>query len=77
MHDLVDSYPPTKDNYIKAIDSLKTRFGRDSLLVEVYVKEMLKLVLQNAINQKFSTSLQSLYDKLESHLWALETLGVT
>jgi len=76
-HDLIISFPPTADNYYKAIEGLKARFGKNDLLVEVYVRELLKLVLQNALNNQIQTSLQHLYDKLESHLRALETLGVT
>ena len=71
------SFPPTKENYDKVIDSLKSRFGRDELLVEVYVRELLALVLQNTVKNREKPSLASLYDKLESHMRALETLGVT
>ena len=70
--ELVNSYPPTAANFTKVIESLKTRFGRDDLLVEVYVRELLKLVLN-----KSRGSLSSVYDKLETHLRALESLGVT
>lgn len=35
--DLVTSYPLTGQNYKRAIESLKTRLGRDNLQVEVYV----------------------------------------
>ena len=75
--ELVSSFPPTSDNYDKVIESLKSRFGRDELLVEVYVRELLGLVLQNSANNKDKPSLGSLYDRLESHMRALETLGVT
>ena len=46
--ELVNSYPPTAANYTKVIESLKSRFGRDDLLVEVYVRELLKLVLNKS-----------------------------
>ncbi|XP_025831568.1 uncharacterized protein LOC112904800 [Agrilus planipennis] len=75
--ELVKSYPPTGSNYDKVIRSLKSRFGQDELLIEVYVRELLQLVLQNAIKGRGNISLASLYDRLESHLRALETLGVT
>lgn len=71
---LVESYPATKGNYLKAIESLKQRFGREDLLVEVYVRELLKLVLMN-LNTK--NKLSSFFDKIESQLRALESLGVT
>uniref|UniRef100_A0ABD2X9A7 Integrase catalytic domain-containing protein n=1 Tax=Trichogramma kaykai TaxID=54128 RepID=A0ABD2X9A7_9HYME len=71
-YDLVVSYPPTSENYPKVIASLKNRFGRQDLLVEVYVRELLSLVLN-----KTSGKLTCVYDKLETHLRALESLGVT
>jgi len=43
--ELVCSFPPTAANYDKAVMSLKNRFGREDLLVKVYVREMLKLIL--------------------------------
>ncbi|XP_024871304.1 uncharacterized protein LOC112454249 [Temnothorax curvispinosus] len=74
--DLVKSYPPTAENYNKVISSLKNRFGRDDLQIEVYVRELLQLVLQNALKFK-ALSLTSLYDKIELHLRAFGSLGVT
>ncbi|CAG9819716.1 unnamed protein product [Phaedon cochleariae] len=73
-YQLVKSYPPIAENYPNVIDSLKSRFGKDELLVEFYVPELLKLVLNNS-NTK--VSLSTLFDKVESQLRALETLGVT
>nr|XP_042898507.1 uncharacterized protein LOC122269427 [Parasteatoda tepidariorum] len=73
--EVVESFPPTGANYAKVIDSLKARFGRDELLVEVYVRELLRLIISVQKNEKILMT--SLYDKLESYLRALETLGVT
>ncbi|KAG8182310.1 hypothetical protein JTE90_013914 [Oedothorax gibbosus] len=73
--EVVESFPPTSANYSKAIESLKARFGREDLLVEVYVRELLKLIISVQSKHKFSPT--SLYDKLESYLRALESLGVT
>ncbi|XP_043466586.1 uncharacterized protein LOC122501306 [Leptopilina heterotoma] len=75
--ELVASFPPTSENYDKVITSLKNRFGRDAVLVEVYVRELLKLVMQNALRPQEKLPLASLYDKIESQLRALESLGVT
>jgi hypothetical protein len=33
--EVVESFPLTSENYSKAVDSLKMRFGREDLLVEV------------------------------------------
>ncbi|XP_018403172.1 PREDICTED: uncharacterized protein LOC108780082 [Cyphomyrmex costatus] len=71
--EVVNSFPPTADNYEKAVKSLKSRFGKKDLLIEFYVRELLKLVL----NKSKNISLISIYDKLETHLRALESLGVT
>lgn len=73
---VVTSFPPTKQNYTKAIEHLKSRFGKDKILVEVYVRDLLKLVLTNT-NGKQKMSLSALYDSLETQLRALESLGVT
>lgn len=75
--DLVESYPPTGDNYDKVINCFKNRFGNDSLQIDVYVRELLQLVLKNAITPAKDIQLSTLYDKIESHLRALESLGVT
>ncbi|GFX71478.1 DUF5641 domain-containing protein [Trichonephila clavipes] len=73
--DIIDGYPPTAENYTKAIESLKARFGREELLVEYYVRELLTLVVKNDTKSKLSIT--QLYDKLESHLRSLESIGMT
>ncbi|GFX60160.1 uncharacterized protein TNCV_4533211 [Trichonephila clavipes] len=74
VEEIAESFPPMSANNAKAVESLKAHFGRNELLVEVYVQELLKLVISVHKNEKFSMT--SLYDKLESHTRALETLGV-
>ncbi|XP_054278826.1 uncharacterized protein LOC128997237 [Macrosteles quadrilineatus] len=74
--ELVESFPPSGTNYVKALEQLKARFGRDDFLIEVYVRELLSLVLQQ-VTLGPNTKLCRLYDKLETQLRALETLGVT
>ncbi|GFT71620.1 integrase catalytic domain-containing protein [Trichonephila clavipes] len=71
--DIVESFPATPENYRKAFEYL--RFGQEDVLIQVYVRELLKLVLQNAEVNK--VNLSSLYDKIEAQLRALESLGVT
>ncbi|GFW62653.1 integrase catalytic domain-containing protein [Trichonephila clavipes] len=51
------------------------RFGQEDILIQVYVRELLKLVLQNTEVKK--VNLSSLYDKNEAQLRALESLEVT
>jgi len=43
---VVESFPPSPENYPKAVDYLKKRFGKDDVLVEVYTRELLRLVLE-------------------------------
>lgn len=73
---LVDSFPATGSNYSKILDCLKVRFGRDDLQIEVYVRELLKLIISNATSSD-RIELSLLYDKIETQLRALETLGIT
>lgn len=72
--ELIRSFPPGGDSYEKAINQLKSRFGKDELLIQVYVRDLLALVLQK---EKNKNSLRVLYDLLETKLRALEILGVT
>lgn len=73
---LVESYPQSSDNYSKVIEALQSRFGDKVLLAEVYVRELLKFVNSSMHKKRDKDSLGALYDELESHLRALETLGV-
>ncbi|KAH1000549.1 hypothetical protein HUJ04_012856 [Dendroctonus ponderosae] len=54
---LVDSFSAT--------DCLRSRFGRENLQIEVYVRELLKLVINNTFSSN-KINLSLLYDKLES-----------
>ncbi|GFW72013.1 integrase catalytic domain-containing protein [Trichonephila clavipes] len=74
---LVLSFPATAENYHKAIDQLKERFGREDLLVQIYVRELLNLVMKNAVSGRTKTDLSALYDELEGKLRSLESLGRT
>ncbi|GFS88513.1 transposon Tf2-6 polyprotein [Nephila pilipes] len=74
--ELVESFPITNENYPLAIESLTERYGRKELLIDFYVRELLKLDLSNATKKK-QDSLSSLYNKLSTQLRALSSLGVT
>ncbi|GFS84370.1 uncharacterized protein TNCV_4605801 [Trichonephila clavipes] len=74
---LVLSFPATAENYPKAIDQLKERFGHEDLLVQIYVRELLNLVMKNAVSGRTKTDLSALYDELEGKLRSLESLGRT
>uniref|UniRef100_A0A1Y1MG61 CCHC-type domain-containing protein n=2 Tax=Photinus pyralis TaxID=7054 RepID=A0A1Y1MG61_PHOPY len=73
--DVIEGFPPTAGNYSEAVNRLKTRFGRDDLLIEFYVRELLKLVLRNDGTHS-KNEIASLYDKLETQIRSLQTLGV-
>ncbi|KAF8785674.1 hypothetical protein HNY73_011189 [Argiope bruennichi] len=74
---LVYCFAITSENYSKAVQQLKTRFGREYLLVQIYVRDLLSLVMKNATVGRNSSDLASLYDMLETKLRALESLGRT
>ncbi|KAF2898469.1 hypothetical protein ILUMI_07705 [Ignelater luminosus] len=73
---VVSSYPQADDNYIKVIEALKKRLGKEEILVEVYVRELLKLFINNNQNSK-TKRLSIMFDTLEPHLRSLKFLGVT
>ncbi|GFT11565.1 putative RNA-directed DNA polymerase from transposon X-element [Trichonephila clavipes] len=76
MFRLVSSFPSTKENYRKAVQQIKERFGREDLLVQIDIRDLLGLVMQNA-TEKISLELSKLYDVLKSKRLALESLGRT
>ncbi|OXA37216.1 hypothetical protein Fcan01_28024 [Folsomia candida] len=72
---LVESFPMTAENYLKAIAALKERFGKEKFLQQVYVRELLRLVITTAKSNE-SVVLSKLYDDIETQLRALESLGI-
>lgn len=56
------------------VEALKERYGRRDLQVEVYVPELLKLILNSAANKR-QTKLSTLYDNISSRMRSLEILG--
>ncbi|GFU08868.1 DUF1758 domain-containing protein [Trichonephila clavipes] len=71
------SCPATAENYPKAIAQLQERFGREDLLVQIYVRDLLSMVMRNAATGHSKTDLPALYDELEAKIRALESLGRT
>ncbi|XP_035211174.1 uncharacterized protein LOC118185438 [Stegodyphus dumicola] len=74
---LLNSFPVTAANYPKAIEQLKERFGRENLLVQIYVRDLLGLITKNATTDKTASDLKVFYDSIENKLRALESLGRT
>ncbi|GFY45165.1 uncharacterized protein TNIN_221901, partial [Trichonephila inaurata madagascariensis] len=73
---VVESFPESEDNYPKAIAQLQERFGRE-LFVQIYVRDLLSMVMRNAATGRSKTDIPALYDKLEAKIRALESLGRT
>jgi len=70
---VVNSFPLMADNYGKAIQSLESNFDKKDLLIEFYVRKLLKLILNKNKNILFMI----IYNELETHIRAFKTLSVT
>ncbi|GBN57735.1 hypothetical protein AVEN_255022-1 [Araneus ventricosus] len=70
--EIVEIFLATAENYKKAIEYLKERFGKENVLVQVYIRDLLQLVISK---NKFKLS--SLYDKLQTRIRSLNSLGLT
>ncbi|GFW37844.1 uncharacterized protein TNCV_4630491 [Trichonephila clavipes] len=70
--DNVESFPATAANYKKAIEYLKERYGNISVLIRVYIRDLFQLVMA-----KNKSDLSFLYDKLQTRIRALDSLGWT
>ena len=72
-HKFVNSYPQSADDCKAAAVTvaLKERFGNKVFLAEVYVRQLIKMVIKNVGGSS------KMYDKLDMHLRFLEVLGVT
>ena len=62
----------TSQNYEKAIEILKERFGRNQVLINAHMESLSKISAPSADVQQ----LQNFYDSCESNILALEMLGV-
>ncbi|GFY48155.1 DUF1758 domain-containing protein [Trichonephila inaurata madagascariensis] len=74
---LISNFPITAENYPKAIEQQKLRFGLEHLLVQIYDRDLLSLVLKNATTARNAPDFATLYDMLETTLRALGSLGRT
>ncbi|GBO07910.1 hypothetical protein AVEN_11429-1 [Araneus ventricosus] len=72
---VVENFSDTSENDPKAIAQLKERFGRDVLLVQIYVRDLLSMVMKNTASDGTKTDLPALYDEFEAKIRALERLG--
>ncbi|UYV77097.1 hypothetical protein LAZ67_14003262 [Cordylochernes scorpioides] len=72
---IVSIYPLTEENYSKAIDALRRRYANPDLLLQVYVRELLKLVIDSASGKK-KISFHELYYRIQSYLGSLKSLNL-
>ncbi|UYV76825.1 hypothetical protein LAZ67_14002109 [Cordylochernes scorpioides] len=61
-------------NYPKVIETLTERFGRPELLQQVYVRDLIRLMIDCSSKQQLKVT--SFYDELVTHLRALESLKI-
>ncbi|UYV64562.1 hypothetical protein LAZ67_3001186 [Cordylochernes scorpioides] len=61
----VESFPPSADNYPKVIEYIKSRFGEDEMLVEIYVRDLLQNVLQSVRAEGLKSGARQLQEKKE------------
>ncbi|GFU12834.1 DUF1758 domain-containing protein [Trichonephila clavipes] len=54
---------------------LQERFGREDLLVQIYVRDLLSMIMRNAATGRSKIDFPALYDELEAKIRALESLG--
>ncbi|UYV64245.1 hypothetical protein LAZ67_3000044 [Cordylochernes scorpioides] len=71
----LEGYTVTEANYAKAIEALQEKFGDKVLLTEIYVRQLLELIVEKASSQR--RTLADLYDPLMASLRSLESLEVT
>ncbi|GBN33089.1 hypothetical protein AVEN_7627-1 [Araneus ventricosus] len=70
-----ESYPVTSKNYDAAVMALKEQFGKPDLLIEVHVRELIKLIT-SYVKADNKLPLNKLCDKIEVQLSSLESLGL-
>jgi hypothetical protein len=65
----------SNENYIQALKLLKERYGNPQLVISSHMSKLLKLEKVN--NSKNVKELRNLYDRIESHVRSLFTVGIT
>lgn len=68
---ILDSFPPTTENYPKAISYLREQFSQENILIQVYIRDSIHLVINDP-----KLDLSTLYDELQTKLCRLESLGL-
>ena len=68
----MEKFPASSEGYDQAIDHLQARFGQKETLIEIYVRDLISLIMNSSENKNFSL----LYDQIESYLRSLNALGI-
>lgn len=68
----VSGLPLTNENYLKSIELLKDRFGRNQVLINAYMESLIKITAPSNDVKK----LRVFYDSCENYIRGLESLGV-
>lgn len=68
---LAQSYPPFPENYTNLVEHLRRRFGKDELVIDAAVRELL-----NIVNSDRNSNLSELVDILGAQIRTLTALGV-
>ncbi|GFV26305.1 uncharacterized protein TNCV_4029481 [Trichonephila clavipes] len=70
----INGFPISDDNYDRALDSLKDRFGNKNMLINAHLSNLLNLTPVR--NPTDIVGLRNLYDRAETQIRSLESLGV-
>ncbi|XP_053407993.1 uncharacterized protein LOC123531067 [Mercenaria mercenaria] len=68
---VIEGFPLTHGNYLKAVDLLQERFGQTHMIVDAYMQALMDL--PRPTNNL--SSMRTFTDKLESYIRGLESLG--
>ena len=69
----IEGFPLTNENYTEAMRVLKERYGNPQLIVSSHMNNLLKLEKVNSSNVY---QLRALYDRIESNVRALTSVGI-
>ena len=71
---VIAGIPLTENDYNTAVDILKSRFAKPSVIQRAHINEMINLPA--VLNEKNVTRLRTLQDQIEIHYRGLEAIGV-
>ncbi|XP_035711717.1 uncharacterized protein LOC118437053 [Folsomia candida] len=72
---VIKIYPRSDQNYPLVVEKLKSRFGDEKILRQIYIRQLLGLAINSAADSREDADVEELHDQLEGHLKSLESLG--